>query len=134
MLWFFFFFSSRRRHTRYWRDWSSDVCSSDLFFGEGDSHFHQAFNRNKRSLTLNLKHPEGMRVFHRLVAGADAVLDNLRGDLPAKLGITYEALKEYNPRIVCAHLSAYGREGSRRSWPGYDYLMQAEAGYLSVTG
>ncbi|OAB55494.1 CoA-transferase [Phormidium willei BDU 130791] len=105
-----------------------------FYFGEGDSHFYQAFNRNKRSMTLNLKHPEGQRLFHALVREADAVLDNLRGDLPEKLGITYAALKEVNPKIVCAHLSAYGREGPRKNWPGYDYLMQAEAGYLSLTG
>ncbi len=104
------------------------------YFGEGDSHFHQAFNRNKQSITLNLKHPRGMEVFRGLVAGADAVLDNLRGDLPEKLGLTYADLKAVNPAIVCAHLSAYGREGPRKAWPGYDYLMQAEAGYLSVTG
>lgn len=104
------------------------------FFGPGDSHFFQTFNRNKRSLTLDLKQPEGIQVFHRLVSSADATLDNLRGDLPSKLGLTYEALKKVNPRIVCAHLSAYGREGSRRSWPGYDYLMQAEAGHMSLTG
>jgi succinate---hydroxymethylglutarate CoA-transferase len=104
------------------------------FFGEEDSHFFQTFNRNKKSLTLDLKHPQGKAVFHRLVAKADAVLDNLRGDLPAKLGTTYSALKDINPRIVCAHLSAYGREGSRTAWPGYDYLMQAEAGHLTLTG
>jgi succinate---hydroxymethylglutarate CoA-transferase len=104
------------------------------FFGPGDSQFFQTFNRNKQSLTLDLKHPEGMRVFRRLAERADAVLDNLRGDLPAKLGLTYDALKDVNPRIVCAHLSAYGREGSRRAWPGYDYLMQAEAGHMTMTG
>jgi crotonobetainyl-CoA:carnitine CoA-transferase CaiB-like acyl-CoA transferase len=104
------------------------------FFGKDDSHFFQTFNRNKKSLTLDLKHPQGQAVFQRLVAGADAVLDNLRGDLPAKLGLTYEALKQANPKIVCAHLSAYGREGSRTAWPGYDYLMQAEAGHMTLTG
>jgi crotonobetainyl-CoA:carnitine CoA-transferase CaiB-like acyl-CoA transferase len=104
------------------------------FFGEGDSQFFQTFNRNKKSLTLDLKRPEGRAVFHRLVADADAVLDNLRGDLPDRLGISHEALREANPRIVCAHLSAYGREGSRQAWPGYDYLMQAEAGHLFLTG
>jgi succinate--hydroxymethylglutarate CoA-transferase len=104
------------------------------YFGPGDSHFFQAFNRNKRSLTLNLKHPEARRVFHELVRSADATLDNLRGDQPERLGVTYDALKEVNPKIVCAHLSAYGREGSRKAWPGYDYLMQAEAGYLPLTG
>ena len=60
--------------------------------------------------------------------------NNLRGDRPAQLGLTWEALKAVNPAIVCVHLSAYGRDGPRAAWPGYDYLMQAEAGYLSVTG
>jgi succinate--hydroxymethylglutarate CoA-transferase len=104
------------------------------FFGPNDSHFFQTFNRNKKSVTLDLKHPAGKEAFLALVKDADAVLDNLRGDLPAKLGLTYEDLKEANPAIVCAHLSAYGREGSRTSWPGYDFLMQAEAGHMSLTG
>ncbi len=104
------------------------------FFGKDDSHFFQTFNRNKKSLTLDLKHPQGQLVLQKLVASADAVLDNLRGDLPAKLGLTYDVLKAVNPRIVCAHLSAYGREGTRTAWPGYDYLMQAEAGHLTLTG
>jgi len=104
------------------------------FFGKEDSHFFQTFNRNKKSLTLDLKHPQGQEVFQRLVTRADAVLDNLRGDLPSKLGLTYADLKVVNPKIVCTHLSAYGREGSRTAWPGYDYLMQAEAGHLSLTG
>lgn len=103
-------------------------------FGAGDSQFFQAFNRNKRSMTLNLKHPEGMRLLRRLVGEADAILDNLRGDLPEKLGLDYASLKDANPAIVCAHLSAYGRDNERKSWPGYDYLMQAEAGYCSLTG
>jgi alkylation response protein AidB-like acyl-CoA dehydrogenase/crotonobetainyl-CoA:carnitine CoA-transferase CaiB-like acyl-CoA transferase len=104
------------------------------FFGDGDSHFFEAFNRNKCSLTLDLKKPEARAVLLDLVAKSDAVFNNLRGDLPAKLGLTYEQLCEANPKIVCGHLSAYGRTGSRAAWPGYDYLMQAEAGYLSVTG
>jgi crotonobetainyl-CoA:carnitine CoA-transferase CaiB-like acyl-CoA transferase len=104
------------------------------FHGPGDSHFFQAFNRNKRSVALDLRQPAGKELLRSLVAGADAITDNLRGDLPERLGLTYDALKDINPRIVCAHLSAYGRDGPRRSWPGYDYLMQAEAGYLSVTG
>jgi crotonobetainyl-CoA:carnitine CoA-transferase CaiB-like acyl-CoA transferase len=59
---------------------------------------------------------------------------NLRGDVPAKLGLTYEHLKAHNPRIVCAFLSAYGRDGPRATWPGFDYLMQAETGYFALTG
>jgi crotonobetainyl-CoA:carnitine CoA-transferase CaiB-like acyl-CoA transferase len=105
-----------------------------LFFAPGDSYFHEAFNRNKRSLGLDLKHAQGQEVFRRLVESSDAVFDNLRGDLPAKLGLTYPQLANVNPRIVCVHLSAYGRSGSRAAWPGFDYLMQAEAGYLSLTG
>jgi crotonobetainyl-CoA:carnitine CoA-transferase CaiB-like acyl-CoA transferase len=104
------------------------------YFSDGDSYFHQSFNRNKRSMTLNLKHAEGRRIFEALVKNADAVMNNLRGDLPEKLGLDYASLSRVNPKIVCAHLSAYGRTGSRKNWPGYDYLMQAEAGYLSVTG
>ncbi len=104
------------------------------FMADGSSQFFHSFNRNKRSLTLDLKAPEGHALFLRLVETADAVLDNLRGDRPAKLGLDYAALGPVNPRIVCAHLSAYGRDGPRATWPGFDYLMQAEAGYLSVTG
>lgn len=104
------------------------------FFGPRDSQFFQTFNRNKRSIALDLSDDAGRAVFRDLARGADGVLDNLRGDQPAALGLTYEALREVNPRIVCAHLSAYGREGSRASWPGFDYLMQAEAGHMSLTG
>jgi succinate--hydroxymethylglutarate CoA-transferase len=100
----------------------------------GDSMFHQAFNRNKRSITLNLKNPESQEILHRLVATADAIFNNLRGDLPDKFGLNYEALAAFNERIVCVHLSAYGRNNERAAWPGYDYLMQAECGYLAVTG
>ena len=109
-----------------------------FFFGDGDrsddSQFFHSFNRNKKSLTLDLKKPQARRVLHALAARADACFDNLRGDLPAKLGLTYDALSPANPKNVCAHLSAYGQDGSRAHWPGYDYLMQAEAGYLSLTG
>jgi len=102
--------------------------------GEDDGHFFQSLNRNKKSLTLDLKHPRGREVFLKLVATADGVMGNLRGDQPDKLGLTYDELSKANPRIVCAHLSAYGRDGPRKGWPGYDYLMQAEAGWLSLTG
>ena len=96
--------------------------------------FFQAFNRNKRSITLDLSKPGSRPVLERLVARSDAVASNLRGDVPAKLGLTYDRLAHANPKIVCAFLSAYGRDGSRAAWPGYDYLMQAEAGYFSLTG
>ena len=104
------------------------------FLGEGDSHFFQSLNRNKKSLTLDLKQPRGQEVLHRLAATADGLMGNLRGDQPEKMGLTYQGLSKANPKIVCAHLSAYGRDGARKGWPGYDYLMQGEAGYLSLTG
>ena len=104
------------------------------FLGPEDSQFFHSFNANKRSVTLDLQDPEGQAVFHELVRGADAVSNNLRGDVPEKLGLDYASLKAINPRIVCAHLTAYGRTGSRRTWPGFDYLMQAETGWFSVTG
>lgn len=102
--------------------------------GELDSLSFQAFNRNKRSLTLDLKAAQGKEVFGRLVRTADALICNLRGDQPEKLGLTYHHLKHHNPKIVCGLISAYGREGPRRDWPGFDYLMQAETGYLYLSG
>ena len=96
--------------------------------------FYQCLNLGKKSVTLDLLHPDGQAVFHKLVAQADVVSSNLRGDVPAKLGLTYDQLKHIKPDIVCAHLTGYGREGERAAWPGYDYLMQAEAGYFDLTG
>jgi crotonobetainyl-CoA:carnitine CoA-transferase CaiB-like acyl-CoA transferase len=96
--------------------------------------FFQGLNRGKRSLTLDLGKPAGRAAFARLAARADAVATNLRGDVPAALGLTHAALASANPRIVCAHLSGYGRDGERAKWPGYDYLMQAEAGHFHLTG
>jgi crotonobetainyl-CoA:carnitine CoA-transferase CaiB-like acyl-CoA transferase len=104
------------------------------FLRQGDSLFFQTFNLNKRSLTLDLTREEGRLALRRLAARADAVVNNLRGDLPARLGLTYAALQPVNPALVCAHLSAYGRDNPRARWPGYDYLMQAEAGFLALTG
>ena len=96
--------------------------------------FFQSINRNKKSLALDLSVPEGQVLLHRLVAHSDAVANNLRGDVPDKLGLTYEALASANPAIVCAHCSAFGRTGPRKDWPGYDFLMQAETGYFHMSG
>jgi len=100
----------------------------------GDSIYFQALNRNKRSMTLDLKHPDGQRVFHDLVQVSDAVYYNLRGDKPHKLGLTYEQLGHFNPQIVCCSLSGFGITGPRRAEPGYDYLIQGLAGWMSLTG
>ncbi|MBC7519920.1 MAG: CoA transferase [Sandarakinorhabdus sp.] len=109
-------------------------ATGPFFLGQNDSLFFQTFNLNKRSITLDLKAPAGQDILHRLVKTADAMTNNARGDQPAVLGIDYAALGPINPAIVCAHASAYGRNNARAAWPGYDYLMQAEAGFLSVTG
>ncbi len=104
------------------------------FLREGESLYFQTFNLNKRSLTLDLNTDAGQAVLHKLVASAHVMANNLRGDIPAKLGLTYDALKGSNKAIVCAHASAYGRDNDRARWPGYDYLMQAEAGFCALTG
>src|ERR1051326_2737742 len=99
-----------------------------------DDLYFQSFNRNKRSVAIDLGDPRGSAVFRRLVPSARAVYNNLRGDLPARLGLTYEALKDVNPRLVCCSLSGFGRTGPRSAQPGYDNLIQALAGYMALTG
>jgi len=99
-----------------------------------DSLFFEAFNRSKRSVALDLKHPGGREVFERLVGSAHAVFSNLRGDQPERLGLTYAALAHVNPGIVCVALTGYGRRGADALLPGYDALVQAESGWASLTG
>ena len=105
-----------------------------FLLGDTDSQYFQTFSRGKKSAAIELKTPEGRADFERLVRSAEAVVNNLRGDQPVKLGLTFDALKTINPAIVCGHLSAYGRNNSREGWPGYDYPMQAECGLMSLTG
>lgn len=99
-----------------------------------DSIFFEAFNRNKRSLSINMSSPEGRAVFEDLVRNSDAVYSNLRGDVPAKMRIRYDDLKHLNPAIVCCSLSGFGMTGPRATDPGYDYILQGLAGWMSVTG
>jgi crotonobetainyl-CoA:carnitine CoA-transferase CaiB-like acyl-CoA transferase len=101
---------------------------------DGDGLYYQSFNRNTRSVTVNLRTAEGRGVFRRLAAVSDAVYSNPRGDLPAKLGFDYASLKETNPRIVCCALSGFGGTGPRAAEPAYDFLLQGLAGFMSVTG
>jgi crotonobetainyl-CoA:carnitine CoA-transferase CaiB-like acyl-CoA transferase len=104
------------------------------FLRADESLYFQSFNLNKRSLTLDITRPEGQTILHALVKDAHAVANNLRGDIPERMGLTHAALSAANPAIVCVHLSAYGRDNARARWPGYDYLMQAEAGFCALTG
>jgi crotonobetainyl-CoA:carnitine CoA-transferase CaiB-like acyl-CoA transferase len=99
-----------------------------------DSLFFETFNRNKKSLSLDLTDPAGRRVFEDLVRVSDVVYSNLRGDVPAKIRVTYDDLKDINPAIVCCSLSAFGMTGPRRDEPGYDYVLQGIAGWMSLTG
>lgn len=101
---------------------------------DADSLFFQSINRNKRSIALDIRNPAGREVFERLVANADAVYSNLRGDVPEKLGLTYRQLANVNARIVCCSLTGFGMTGPRRNQPGYDYLLQGLAGWMSLTG
>lgn len=104
------------------------------FAQDGDSLFFQSFNRNKRSVLLNLNDNRDRRVFNHLVANSHVVFNNLRGDLPERLGLTYQALAPINPSIVCCSLSGFGRTGPRYDEPGYDMLIQALTGIMSMTG
>ncbi len=104
------------------------------YLGQQDSLYFQSFNRGKKSVAINLQHPDGQAVFRDLARVSDAVFNNVRGDQPQKLGLTYEALRDVNPRIVCCSLSGFGSTGPRASEPGYDYLIQGYAGYMAVTG
>jgi crotonobetainyl-CoA:carnitine CoA-transferase CaiB-like acyl-CoA transferase len=99
-----------------------------------DSLFFEVFNRNKRSLSLDLTAAAGRAVFEDLVRVSDVVYSNLRGDVPAKIGITYRDLKHLNERIVCCALTGFGMTGPRASEPGYDYILQGIAGWMDITG
>lgn len=104
-------------------------------YGEGeDSLFFETFNRNKRSLSLDLSTDAGRRVFEDLVKVSDVVYSNLRGDVPKKIGITYDDLKHLNPAIVCCSLTGFGMTGPRSEEPGYDYVLQGLAGWMDLTG
>lgn len=104
------------------------------FLGDSDSEYFQTWNMNKKSVTLDLRSDAGQAALKKLAASADVVMNNMRGDLPARMGLDYAALSKVKASIVCVHISAYGRDNERASWPGYDYLMQAEAGLMALTG
>jgi formyl-CoA transferase len=90
--------------------------------------------RNKRALTLDLKHPRGVEVLHRLVKRADVLVENYRPDVKHRLGIDYEALSRVNPRLVYGSISGFGQTGPYRDRPGYDQIAQGMGGLMSITG
>jgi formyl-CoA transferase len=94
----------------------------------------QNLHRNKRSITLDLKSPQGLAAFKRMVAKADVVVENFRPDVKTRLGIDYEQLKKINKRIVLASISGFGQDGPYRDRPGFDQIAQGMGGLMSITG
>ena len=94
----------------------------------------QNLHRNKRSITLNLKDPEGVAIFKRMAGKADVVVENYRPGVKHRLGIDYESLRKINPRIVYASISGFGQEGPYRDRPGLDHVVQGMGGLMSITG
>ena len=94
----------------------------------------QNLHRNKRSITLNLKTPDGVAVFKRMVENADVVVENYRPGVKHRLGIDYESLRKLNPRLVYASISGFGQEGPYKNRPGLDHVVQGMGGLMSITG
>ncbi len=121
-------------------DWGADVIkieSPDGDAGLGGARHgpdFQNLHRNKRSLTLDLKSPEGLAIMHRLVQQADVVVENYRPDVKFRLKIDYESLRAVNPRIVYASISGFGQDGPYRERPGFDQIAQGMGGLMSITG
>src|SRR5436189_1409876 len=103
------------------------------FYG-GEAAYFVNLNRNKQSVALDLKHPEGKEIFLRLLERADVVLENLRVGAVAKLGIDYERARERQPRIVYCSVSGFGQDGPYRDRAALDLVVQAESGMISITG
>ncbi|MEM1159931.1 MAG: CoA transferase [Pseudomonadota bacterium] len=124
-------------------DWGADAIKIEmpealeadgaLGAGRATSDF-QNLHRNKRSLTLNLKDPDGKAVFLKLVETADVVVENFRPDVKNRLGIDYEALADVNPRIILASISGFGQDGPYAGRPGFDQIAQGMGGLMSITG
>ena len=103
-------------------------------YKDGEAAAYLLFNRNKRAMTLDLKTPEGVEVVKALVRGADVVIENFRTGTMESFGLGYDALAAENPRLIYCSVSAFGRTGPRKDSPGYEALMQAFSGIMSITG
>ena len=121
-------------------DWGAEVIKIENPEGDGglggDRHGpdFQNLHRNKRSLTLDLKQPEGVEIMHKLVRDADVVVENYRPDVKFRLGIDYESLKKINKRIVYGSISGFGQDGPYVKRPGVDQIAQGMGGLMSITG
>ncbi|MBN9490181.1 MAG: CoA transferase [Alphaproteobacteria bacterium] len=127
---------------RYFADWGANVIKIEMPPGAGDMDMggprhgpdFQNLHRNKRSITLNLKEPDGRAVFMKLVEKADVVVENYRADVKFRLGIDYESLKKVNPRIVLGSISGFGQDGPYAERAGFDQIAQGMGGMMWVTG
>jgi crotonobetainyl-CoA:carnitine CoA-transferase CaiB-like acyl-CoA transferase len=124
-------------------DWGADVIKVEQPgqddvdpFGGGERHSpdFQNLHRNKRSLTLNLKTPEGVAILKRLVQSSDVMLENYRPEVKWRLGIDYPAMRAVNKRLIYASISGFGEDGPYRDRPGFDQIAQGMGGFMSVTG
>ena len=110
------------------------VDPNESMGGPRDGPDFQNLHRNKRSMTLNLKVPEGRAILHKLVRSADVVVENYRPDVKDRLGFDYQTLRSINPRIILASISGFGQDGPYRDRPGFDQIAQGMSGLMSVTG
>lgn len=123
-------------------DWGADVIQvqmpdhmrGDDTLGGQDGSDYQYTHRNKRSITLNLKEPEGIAILKKLIASADVVVENFRPDVKFRLGIDYETLSKDHPGLVYASISGFGQTGPLAQRPGFDQIAQGMSGLMSVTG
>ena len=127
---------------RYLADWGANCIKVEMPPGAGDMDMggprhgpdFQNLHRNKRSITLNLKEPDGLAVFMKLVEKADVVVENYRADVKFRLGIDYESLKKVNPRIILGSISGFGQDGPYAERAGFDQIAQGMGGIMWVTG
>jgi len=122
-------------------DWGAEVIKIEAPPGPGEGlggprhgPDFQNLHRNKRSLTLDLKAPEGIEIFRKLVREADVVVENYRPDVKSRLGIEFESLRQVNRRIILASVSGFGQDGPYANRPGFDQIAQGMGGFMSVTG
>ncbi len=101
---------------------------------EGESAYYLSANRNKRDIALNLKTKEGLEIFYKLAKESDVVIENFRPGVTKKLGIDYESVSKINPGIIYCSISGFGQTGPYRDYPGYDLIVFAMGGLMSITG
>jgi len=122
-------------------DWGANVIKVEMpelpgesMGGPRDGSDFLNLHRNKRSITLDLKKPEGLEILRRLVARADVLVENYRPDVKHRLGVDYETLRKLNPRLVYGSISGFGQDGPYRERPGFDQVAQGMGGLMSITG